>query len=257
MLIIHPIPAFKDNYIWVLHNENYAVVIDPGTAHPVIDYLYHKKLQLIAILITHHHNDHTGGNIQLLNQFDVPVYGPHNESISTLTHHVKESDEVNLKELSLTLMVLETPGHTTDHIVYYGANKTKMLFCGDTLFACGCGRLFEGTAQQMYNSLQKLSNLPAETMVYSTHEYTLENIRFARTVEPGNLTLQELETTAKELRKQNTPTLPTTILKEKATNPFLRCDQPEIIRSACKHIEQDISEPISVFSTIREWKNNF
>ncbi len=257
MLKIHPIPAFKDNYIWVIHNENYAAVIDPGTAHPVIDYLQYEKLQLVAILITHHHNDHTGGIINLLNKFNVPVYGPHNESIPTLSHHVKENDEINLEALSLTLKVLETPGHTTDHIVYYGVNKIKMLFCGDTLFACGCGRLFEGTAQQMVNSLKKLSNLPDETMVYCTHEYTLENVRFARTVEPGNLTLQELEATAKELRKQNIPTLPTTISKENATNPFLRCDQPEVIQGACKHLGQTLSEPTHIFSTLREWKNNF
>ncbi len=257
MLKIHPIPAFKDNYIWILHNENYAAVIDPGTAQPVIDYLNCKKLQLISILITHHHNDHTGGIIELLNKFHVPVYGPHNESIPTLTHNVKENDEIKLKELSLTLKVLETPGHTTDHIAYYGAIKTKMLFCGDTLFACGCGRLFEGSAQQMYHSLQKLTNLPDETKVYCTHEYTLENIRFARTVEPGNLALLEFETTAKELRKQNIPTLPTTIRQEKATNPFLRCDQPEVIQSACTHLGQDLSEPSRIFSTLREWKNSF
>jgi len=257
MLKIHPIPAFKDNYIWILHNENYASVIDPGTAQPVIDYLNHKKLQLKSILITHHHNDHTGGIIKLLNKFNVPVYGPHNESIPTLTHTVKENDEIILEELSLTLKVPETPGHTTDHIAYYGSNKTKMLFCGDTLFACGCGRLFEGTAKQMYNSLQKLTNLPDDFMVYCTHEYTLENIRFARTVEPGNLTLLEFETTAKQLRKQNMPTLPTTLGQEKATNPFLRCDQPEVIQSACRHLGQDLSEPTRIFSTLREWKNNF
>ena len=258
MLQIYPVYAFNDNYIWILHNEKYAVVVDPGIAKPVIDYLNLKNLQLTALLITHHHNDHTGGIIELLEKFNVPVYGPQNESIATLTHLVKEGDEVFLKELCLTLNVLDIPGHTVGHVAYYyGKHETRMLFCGDTLFACGCGRVFEGTVQQMYQSLQKLADLPAETLVYCAHEYTLKNIQFARTVEPGNLKLEALENTVKVLRSQNLPTIPTTILKEKMTNPFLRCDHPEIIQYVCKHLGKKLSNPVSVFSTLRSLKDNF
>ena len=145
MLNVHPVHAFRDNYIWVIHTASYAAVIDPGIADPVFEYLRSEKLQLIAILNTHHHNDHTGGNIELHNQSDVPVYGPSTERIPALTHPVKEGDTIHLKELSLHLTVLDTPGHTIGHISYFSSGVTKMLFCGDTLFACGCGRVFEGT----------------------------------------------------------------------------------------------------------------
>ena len=180
MLNVHPIHAFSDNYIWVIHNQTHAAVIDPGIASPVIEYLQSKKLQLSAILITHHHNDHTGGNAELLQSFDVPVYGPLNESIATVSHPLREGDQVNLEEMSLNLKVLDTPGHTRGHIAYYGSNQFNMVFCGDTLFACGCGRVFEGTTQQMYQSLQKLSQLPGDTLIFCSHEYTLGNIQFAK-----------------------------------------------------------------------------
>lgn len=255
MLTIYPVQAFRDNYIWVMHNENVAVVVDPGDASPVLEYINQKYLQLAAILVTHHHSDHTGGIAQLCGEFKVPVYGPHNESIPAITNSVKEGDQVCLPELSLALTVLETPGHTAGHVVYYAENEPPILFSGDTLFACGCGRIFEGTPEQMYQSLQKLANLPAETLVYSTHEYTLANMQFARMVEPGNLTLSALEKSAQQLRAQNQPTLPTTILKEKESNPFFRCDQPEVIQSACQYIQQEITDPVQVFAAIREWKN--
>src|SRR4030066_1622383 len=199
MLNVHPIHAFKDNYIWIIHNQNYAAVIDPGTAFPVIEYLQFKKLQLSAILITHHHNDHTGGNIELLKSFDVPIYGPSNEPISTVTHPMREGDQLNLQEMSLNLTVLDTPGHTQGHIAYYGSYPINMVFCGDTLFACGCGRVFDGTMQQMYRSLQKLSELPDDTLIYCAHEYTLSNIQFARVVDPENSRLIALEITIQEL----------------------------------------------------------
>jgi hydroxyacylglutathione hydrolase len=264
---IVPLRALKDNYIWVIRDYCHAAVVDPGDAAPVLDYLRREKLKLIAILNTHHHNDHTGGNAALLQEFNVPVYGPASEPISTLTHRLRERDEkeneegnVYLPEFSLTLRVLDIPGHTAGHIAYYGAN---LLFCGDTLFACGCGRLFEGTAQQMVQSLEKLSDLPNETQVYCGHEYTLDNIRFARVVEPGNQALIEREKTVENLRRQNCPTLPSTIALEKATNPFLRCSQPEIIRNASRHPGKaladstDLTDPVHVFAAIREWKNSF
>jgi hydroxyacylglutathione hydrolase len=255
------IRAFTDNYIWVIRDHCHAAVIDPGDASPVLDYLQREELKLIAILNTHHHNDHVGGNAALLREFPVPVYGPANESIPTVTHRLKEcadheSEEGNayLPDFSLTFRVLDIPGHTAGHIAYYGAN---LLFCGDTLFACGCGRLFEGTAQQMVDSLQKLADLPKETEVYCGHEYTLNNIRFARVVEPGNQALIERETAAEALHKQNIPTLPSTIAMEKSTNPFLRCDQPEIIRNASVYAGKPLTDPVSVFAAIRDWKDHF
>ncbi|QOJ23683.1 MAG: hydroxyacylglutathione hydrolase [Gammaproteobacteria bacterium] len=256
MLNIYPLPAFRDNYIWVIHNRDYAAVIDPGTASPVIDYLQSEKLQLCAILITHHHSDHTGGITELTQLFNVPVYGPGNEPIKEVTHPQRENDQIKLAEIALTLSVLDIPGHTRGHIAYYGSKPFAMVFCGDTLFSCGCGRIFEGNAVQMYQSLQKLCQLPDDTRVYCTHEYTLSNIRFARKVDPENRELIELEITARQLRQQNLPTLPTTIHLEKAVNPFLRCDQQAVIDCARQRVAMALPDPVSVFSVLREWKNN-
>lgn len=257
MLNVHPIHAFSDNYIWVIHNQTHAVVIDPGIASPVIEYLQSKKLQLSAILITHHHHDHTGGNAKLLQSFDIPIYGPHNESIATVSHPLREGDQVNLAEMSLNLTVLDTPGHTRGHIAYYGSNPFNMVFCGDTLFSCGCGRVFEGTAQQMYQSLQKLSQLPDDTLIFCTHEYTLGNIQFAKIVDPKNVQLIEFEIAAQELRNRNIPTIPTTLILERKINPFIRCEQQEIINSAQNYSEKSLPDPVEVFTALREWKNNF
>jgi hydroxyacylglutathione hydrolase len=254
MFHIVPVSAFTDNYIWVIHDQHYAAVVDPGDATPVLAFLQSKNLKLIAILNTHHHKDHVGGNAALLQEFSVPVYGPGSELIPTVTHCLKEGDSIQLAKLSLSFSVLDIPGHTAGHIAYYGAN---LLFCGDTLFACGCGRLFEGTAQQMYISLQKLAKLPDVTSVYCGHEYTLANIHFAKEVEPGNQALIELEASAEKRRELNLPTLPSTIAIEKACNPFLRCSQPEVIHNASNYFGKPLSDPISIFATIRDWKNNF
>ena len=252
MFNIVPVSAFTDNYIWVIHDQHHAVVVDPGEAKPVLNFLEQKKLKIIAILNTHHHIDHVGGNLKLLQQFQVPVYGPESELISTVTNPLKEGDSVYLPELSLRLSILDIPGHTAGHIAYYGAN---LLFCGDTLFSCGCGRLFEGTAQQMYISLNKLAKLPDETAVYCGHEYTLANISFARLVEPENQAITQLQISAEKKRKSDLPTLPSTIAMEKACNPFLRCNQPEVIHNASNYAGKPLMDPVSVFAAVREWKD--
>ena len=252
MLEIVPVKAFKDNYIWTLRDGKCAAVVDPGDARPVIEYLTREKLDLVAILATHHHADHVGGITALLERGQVPVYGPRGEPIETLTRAVGEGDTVTIPELGVSFAVLDIPGHTRAHIAYYGA---ECLFCGDTLFACGCGRVFEGTPEQMYASLEKLRALPDSTKVYCGHEYTLANIGFARGVEPGNQALDAREARDRGLREAGKPTLPTTLGEEKATNPFLRCLEPAVVESANKYLGARAADPVRVFAAIRDWKN--
>ena len=247
-----PGPAFNDNYLWVLRHGRNAVLVDPGDAAPIRDYLAREALTLAAILITHHHADHIGGLAELA--ANVPVYGPRDERIGGITRYVVQGNQVSLPELDAKLDVIEVPGHTRSHIAYYGASS---LFCGDTLFACGCGRLFEGSAQQMSASLAKITALPDDTRVYCAHEYTLSNIRFARAVEPGNAALAAREARDTATRQQHEPTVPFTLAEEKASNPFLRCDQPEVIASAMRHAGAKLNNPVEVFAAVREWKNNF
>lgn len=254
MLEVVPVRAFKDNYIWTLRNASHAAVVDPGEARPVLEYLAREKIALAAILATHHHPDHVGGIAEILDRHRVPVYGPKNEPIATLTRPVSEGDKVTVPELGVDFSVLDIPGHTRAHIAYYGAGA---LFCGDTLFACGCGRLFEGTAEQMYRSLTKLASLPDDTKVYCGHEYTLANIEFAKAIEPGNSALKAREARDRRLREAGKPTLPSTLGEEKATNPFLRCREPAIVESANKYLGARIADPVRVFAAIRDWKNKF
>lgn len=256
MIKINPIHALKDNYIWIIHNQKYAVIIDPGVAFPVIEFIRQQNLELIAILNTHHHHDHTGGNIELSQLFGVRIYGPAKETIPGMTDSLVEGDTIALPELSLNLSVLDTPGHTIGHISYYDPGSS-LLFCGDTLFSCGCGRIFEGTTQQMYDSLRKIANLPDATRIYCTHEYTLSNIQFAIEVDPTNPLLTEYAAQVKALRANNEPTLPTMVAIEKTINPFLRCEHPAIINAANQHAKGQFTDAISVFSEIRKWKNNY
>jgi len=247
-----PVSAFRDNYVWTLRRGKHAAVVDPGEAAPVLDYLGREGLALAAILATHHHADHVGGISEICQKFKVPVYGPKGEPIATLTHPVSEGDRVSIPELGVSFSVLDIPGHTRAHIAYYGAGA---LFCGDTLFACGCGRLFEGTAQQMYASLQKLAALPDDTKVYCGHEYTLANIGFAKSVEPRNAALASREGRDREKRAAGRPTVPSTLGEEKATNPFLRCREPAVVESVNKYLGARVADPVQVFAAIREWKN--
>lgn len=253
-LSVFPVRAFQDNYVWTLTRDGLAAVVDPGDARPVLAHLRAEKLELCAILNTHHHADHVGGNAELLQHYKVPVFGPYDERIPTVSKRLREDDRFRLAEFDIEFAVFEIPGHTRTHIAFYGGG---MLFCGDTLFACGCGRLFEGTPQQMHVSLGKLAALPDATRIYCGHEYTLSNIRFARAADAANAELARWEEDAKALRAKDQPTLPSTIAREKRANPFLRCDQPGVIAAASAHAGRPLKDPVSVLGAIRDWKNNF
>jgi len=250
------IPAFADNLIWMLHDGHQAIVVDPGAAAPVADKLRERGLRLAAILVTHHHADHIGGLRELSELLDGPVYGPAHERMPVEVIKVAEGTRFEL--LGLDVQVLDVPGHTAGHVAYVvaEAGKAPWLFCGDTLFSAGCGRLFEGTPAQMNDSLGKLAALPGETRVCCAHEYTLSNLRFARTVEPHNQALADYETRCKALRAEGAWTLPSTIATERAVNPFLRAREPEVAASALAHGAASAAAP-DVFATLREWKNTF
>ena len=249
-LEILPIPAFTDNYIWLLHQGQHAVVVDPGDAVPVISALEALSLKLDAILITHHHADHIGGVNELLERYAAKVYAPRHEQYDFPHETVVEQSLVHLPKLNLDLTVLEVPGHTLGHVAYYGANY---LFCGDTLFGGGCGRLFEGTPAQMYNSLQQLALLPGDTAVYCTHEYTEHNLRFARMLEPHNAALIKRQADTAEIRRSGKPSLPSSITLELQTNPFLRC-QISAIKQASG---VNSSDPVAIFAAIRKMRNHY
>jgi hydroxyacylglutathione hydrolase len=249
-----PLRAFSDNYVWTIRDGAKAAVVDPGDAQPVADYLKREQLQLVAIINTHHHADHVGGNAALLKQWKVPVFGPADDRIGEVTDRMKDGARCTLPHFGIEFHVSEIPGHTKSHIAFHGAG---MLYCGDTLFAAGCGRLFEGTAKQMHESLSRLMRLPDGVNVYCGHEYTLSNIRFARAVEPENAALLALEARAETLRSQDRPTLPSTIAQEKATNPFVRVGEPEVVAAASRRAGRQLSDPVDVLATLREWKNAF
>ncbi|MCW5588032.1 MAG: hydroxyacylglutathione hydrolase [Legionellales bacterium] len=255
MITIIPLRAFIDNYIWLLQNDQgYCIVVDPGDAEAVLAYLHQQQLSLSAILITHHHPDHIGGVKKLTEQFEVPIFGP--ASIPGVNHPLADEDRVNLSEFPFSAEVLAIPGHTLDHLAYYGEGR---LFCGDTLFSIGCGRLFEGTAEQLYSSLQRLSQLPDDTWVYCAHEYTLNNLRFALTLEPNHPALLERLAEVETRLSQHLPSLPVTLRSEKRTNPFLRVDEAELQRRIAQHANQPraINHPLTAFTVLRQLKDQF
>jgi len=257
--MIYPIPAFEDNYIWILINNDSscAWVVDPGDASPVINYLEKHTLKLKGILLTHHHKDHTGGVKQLHSKYDCIVAGPaHLKDI--ITQDLYDNDSITIFDSKF--QVVATPGHTLDHLCYYSNDwqGQKILLSGDTLFRGGCGRLFEGTPQKMYESLKKLAAFPADTSIYCTHEYTLANYRFALKLEPNNQILQKNYQIALQLREKNEPTLPSKMHIEQETNPFLRSDTTEFYRNATQHLALNPSnDAIERFTQIRQAKDIF
>lgn len=248
--------AFEDNYIWLICGKSLdqVAIVDPGDADPVLTALEKQRLKPAAILCTHHHGDHVGGVENILKHYSIPVYGPARERIPAITDRLKEGDRVTLPILGLEFSVFDVPGHTAGHIAYYGAS---MVFCGDTLFSAGCGRLFEGTPVQMHSSLSKFAALPDTTRMYCGHEYTEANLRFALTVEPDNFDVQAYREQARRQRRQNLPTVPSTIGLERRVNPFLRTGQASVRRAAEKQAGRKLGSEVEVFAEVRRWKDDF
>lgn len=251
---IVPVSAFNDNYIWVIDDGSRALVVDPGDAQPVLRYLAQTGLTLAAVLITHHHYDHTGGITDLIETHPAPVYGPDNPNISGITEQVTAGDQLSLLQGQFQAQVISCPGHTLDHIAFYAR---PWLFCGDTLFAGGCGRMFEGTPAGFVTSLQQLSQLPADTQVFCAHEYTAKNLAFARAVEPDNAAIARRQQQVAKLRAADEVTVPSTLAEEWDTNPFLRCTREPVIKAAEERANCPLRSETEVFAVIRQWKDTF
>jgi hydroxyacylglutathione hydrolase len=259
-LSIVAVPAFKDNYLWLVMRAGFAAVVDPGDASVIEEALSRFDVTLTAIVLTHHHADHTGGVLPLLaaRSEALPVFGPSAEEIPGVTLPLKGGDHIVVPGIDLALEVIDVPGHTRGHIAYFGRDGTRpVLFCGDTLFAGGCGRLFEGTAGQMFGSLQRLAALPEETSVYCAHEYTEGNMRFALAVEPGNQVLVARAAEVSEKRRHNVITVPSTIGLERATNPFLRVSEPAVHARVERESPGAASSAVDTFAALRAWKDRF
>ena len=262
MMSVTPIAAFQDNYIWLIQSDDNprVAVVDPGDARPVMEALESRGLTLDTILVTHHHQDHTGGLPELIERYQPRVVGPHNPAIHGIDERVGDGDSFRLQ--GRLFEVMEVPGHTLDHIAFVSSGMPGLLFCGDTLFSGGCGRLFEGTPEQMHHSLSRLADLPEETLVFPAHEYTLANLAFASAAEPNNPARDTLNAECEQLRSLGRPTLPTLIGREKQINPFLRSDEVALQR----HLEQEgrlsapsgqEDSPLAAFTALRQWKDNF
>lgn len=256
MIHIDPIPAFNDNYIWCLYDETgAAVVVDPGDAAPVEAFLASHSLHLTGIVLTHHHFDHVGGVAALTENRRIDVQGPA-EATPEVTRAIVDGDHLTV--LGLDFEVIAVPGHTLDHLALYAARHTPpLLFCGDTLFAGGCGRLFEGTPEQMHQSLTRLKALPPDTRVYCAHEYTLANLSFAAAVEPQNAALRERLERVKAQRDLELPTVPSSLAEECATNPFLRSDVDDVRDAASGYANISLTDEVDTFAAVRRWKDHF
>ncbi|MEE9304223.1 MAG: hydroxyacylglutathione hydrolase [Thiotrichaceae bacterium] len=255
MITVNPIPAFTDNYIWAISDEQqaYFAIVDPGDATPVINFLEERNGVLVAILITHFHADHVGGINKLLKRYpETPVYGPSKERIPHCSTSLDDDDTVVIPEIDTSFKVMFIPGHTAGHIAYY---QEGSLFCGDTLFANGCGRVFDGTMPALYHSLKKIMQLPPNTLSYCAHEYTLDNIGFAMWVEPNNLDLLQRQEQTHALIDKNIPSVPSTLDLERRTNPFLRCNEVNVIEMAEKIAKKSLTSGVEVFKVLRTWKD--
>lgn len=252
---IQPISALHDNYIWMIVHpkRKQAIIVDPGEAAPVMTELTRQHLSLAAIFITHHHWDHTNGIAELLNFQSVPVYGPSQDLVPLCDHPLQEGDKITIDDLESDFRIMAIPGHTLGHIAFVGVDY---VFCGDTLFTAGCGRLFEGSAEQMHDSLTRLSQLPGDTAVYCGHEYTQANLGFAALVEPNNANITHRQTEVTQRRAKNLPTVPAKISLELATNPFLRAHVPTVKTAAEKHAGKSLDTDVEVFAVLRHWKDN-
>lgn len=254
MLQIEAIPALKDNYIWAVIRNSACALVDPGEAAPILAWMTRTGTRPCAILLTHHHGDHVAGVGALVEQFHIPVYGPAKEAIPGVDHPVQDGDRIALPGLDTRFEVIAVPGHTRGHIAWYGHG---LLFCGDTLFGAGCGRLFEGTPEQMHASLTRLAGLPDNTQVCCAHEYTLANLDFALSIEPDNPALQARTEHDRAKRQRGEPSLPSDIALERATNPFLRCGQDTVRKAAEAWSGRPLTRPETVFAVVREMKNQF
>ncbi|TCK08862.1 hydroxyacylglutathione hydrolase [Marinobacterium mangrovicola] len=257
MFSVTPIPAFQDNYIWALAGStpDEIAVVDPGDAAPVFAYLKENNLRLAAILITHHHPDHTGGVADLQAAGEVPVYGPASSPFKGITEPLNDNSEISL--LGETLKIGAVPAHTLDHISYFQPNNQPQLFCGDTLFLAGCGRLFEGTAEQLHAAMSYFKSLPTDTQVFCTHEYSLANLRFAAAVEPDNADIHAVTENAKKLRENGRPTLPSDLAQELKINPFMRSSEKPVAAAAEKHAGKPLTSETEILASLRQWKDNF
>jgi len=253
MLSVEPIKAYTDNYIWLVSTNEGSIVVDPGESKEILNLIDSNEIDLKGVLITHHHYDHTNGLLDLTKKMNLEVYGP--KKIEGINNIVKESDKFSL--IGIDFEVIEIPGHTLDHLAFFSSNnKDPILFCGDTLFAGGCGRVFEGTFEQMFKSLKKISNYPKETKIFCGHEYTLSNLKFALEVDEDNKQLADEYINVKKLISSDIPSLPTNLNKELKLNPFLRCNEINIKNKVIDKFDI-IDDELEIFTALRKWKDNF